>query len=57
MAAAGWHGCTCRPDHLAVVGHDGGNEGRPDLAPLGGEVGLAEDDRQKVSLDETQRFV
>ena len=42
---------------LAVVGHDGGDKGRPDLAPLGGEVGLAEDDRRKVSLDETQRFV
>merc|ERR550517_640720 len=30
-------------DHLAVVGHDGGDEGRPDLAPLGGEVRPAED--------------
>ena len=32
-------------DHLAVVGHDGGDEGRPDLTPLGGEIGPAKDDQ------------
>jgi len=32
-------------DHLAVVCHDRRDEGRPDLTPLGGEVGPAKDDQ------------
>ena len=32
-------------DHLAVVCHDRRDEGRPDLTPLGGEIGPAKDDQ------------